>query len=126
MTPCVFCAIGEGEARATFVKCWPDAFAIVPLNPVTAGHVIVMPYAHVADALAEPLVTATVMARAAELATADCNLITSVGPAATQTVRHLHVHIVPRHHGDGLALPWTAQSVTAEASPDPTSSDESQ
>ena len=40
---------------------------------------------------------------------ASCNLITSVGAAATQTVKHLHIHIVPRHEGDGLHLPWTEQ-----------------
>jgi histidine triad (HIT) family protein len=37
----------------------------------------------------------------------DCNIITSVGSAATQTVRHLHVHVVPRRRGDGLQLPWS-------------------
>lgn len=38
------------------------------------------------------------------------NLITSCGKAATQTVEHLHVHLVPRREGDGLKLPWTGQS----------------
>jgi diadenosine tetraphosphate (Ap4A) HIT family hydrolase len=37
------------------------------------------------------------------------NFITSAGRDATQTVFHLHIHIVPRHAGDGLALPWTGQ-----------------
>jgi hypothetical protein len=37
------------------------------------------------------------------------NLITSVGAAATQTVRHLHIHLIPRREGDALALPWTGQ-----------------
>jgi len=36
-----------------------------------------------------------------------CNVITSVGREATQSVFHLHVHVVPRREGDGLALPWT-------------------
>jgi histidine triad (HIT) family protein len=51
-------------------------------------------------------VTAAVMRRAAELATPPCNIITSAGTEATQTVFHLHVHIVPREAGDGLELPW--------------------
>ncbi|MFI0712504.1 HIT domain-containing protein [Streptomyces inhibens] len=36
------------------------------------------------------------------------NVITSRGPSATQTIRHLHIHLVPRADGDGLLLPWTA------------------
>ncbi len=34
------------------------------------------------------------------------NLLTSVGSAATQTIRHLHWHIVPREEGDRISLPW--------------------
>jgi histidine triad (HIT) family protein len=90
-----------------FVAGWSDAVAFVPLNPVTRGHVLIASTAHVEDALADPVATAFVMRRAAEWATAPCNLITSVGAEATQTVRHLHIHVVPRSEADGLALPWT-------------------
>ena len=37
----------------------------------------------------------------------DYNVITSAGRAATQTVMHLHFHLVPREPGDGLMLPWS-------------------
>jgi histidine triad (HIT) family protein len=106
MADCPFCAIIRGEAPATIVHRWPDAVAIVPLNPVTPGHLLVIPVEHMDDALEQPVVTGAVMQRAAALAQPPCNLITSVGPEATQTIRHLHVHIVPRTAGDGLALPW--------------------
>jgi diadenosine tetraphosphate (Ap4A) HIT family hydrolase len=39
----------------------------------------------------------------------QANIITSIGPAASQTVMHTHLHIVPRTEGDGLHLPWTGQ-----------------
>lgn len=39
----------------------------------------------------------------------SANFITSAGPAATQSVFHLHVHLVPRFEDDGLILPWTGQ-----------------
>lgn len=106
---CVFCAITAGQAPATVVREWPDAIAIRPLGPVVDGHVIVLPQMHVADAGVDPGVTAAVMARAAELMgeLPAANVITSRGAAATQTVPHLHVHLVPREDGDGLALPWT-------------------
>ena len=49
------------------------------------------------------------MHRASELAAdlgGDMNLITSKGRPATQSVFHLHLHLVPRKVDDGLALPW--------------------
>jgi histidine triad (HIT) family protein len=109
VSDCPFCRIVAGDAPAKVVVEWDDALAIVPRSPVTVGHVLVIPRYHVQDAAAMPDVTASAMRRAAELASAaaPCNLITSVGAAATQTVYHLHIHVVPRHAGDGLALPWT-------------------
>lgn len=119
---CAFCDIIEWEAgrfpatrstaAAEIVQRWSETVAFVPLKPVTDGHVLIVPRAHVADALSEPLVTATTFARAAEFADAagiDCNLITSVGEDATQSIWHLHVHVVPRRPGDGLLLPWSAR-----------------
>jgi histidine triad (HIT) family protein len=105
---CVFCAILDGVAPATIVKEWAHTIAIVPRNPVTPGHVLVIPRVHVADAVADPYIAAQVMGCAAAFAHRPCNIITSAGEEATQTVGHLHVHIVPRTAGDGLTLPWTA------------------
>lgn len=105
---CAFCAIAAGTAPATIVREWWDALAIVPLNPVTEGHLLVIPRAHVADAVESPAVTAMAMGCAAELAAGlgASNILTSVGAAATQSVFHLHIHVVPRSHGDQLMLPW--------------------
>lgn len=107
--PCPFCEINTGRAPATFVHEWSNAFAIVPLNPVTDGHILVIPKVHVADFTTDPTVTADTMLRAAQLMQSTdrpMNLITSKGRAATQSVFHLHVHLVPRADNDGLALPW--------------------
>lgn len=109
-TPCPFCAINEGRAPATFVHEWSDAFAIVPLNPVVDGHTLVIPKRHVVDFAEDPAITAATARRAAELGRdlqlQHANLITSKGRHATQSVLHLHLHLVPRAEGDGLALPW--------------------
>ena len=56
----MFCQIIDGEAPATIVRRWSDAVAIVPLGPVTPGHLLVIPTVHVRDALADPSVTAAV------------------------------------------------------------------
>jgi histidine triad (HIT) family protein len=105
----VFCQIVAEEAPAEIVHENAVAVAFVPLNPVTEGHVLVVPRDHVPDAVSSPATSALTMLVAVQLAreVGDCNLITSCGPAATQTVRHLHIHVVPRRAGDGLALPWT-------------------
>lgn len=109
MSPCVFCEIADGRGPATVIRRWSDAVAIVPLNPVVDGHLLVLPTSHVSDATEDPQVTAATMRRAAELAQPPCNIIASAGLEATQTVFHLHLHIVPRRADDGLALPWTGR-----------------
>lgn len=109
MNPCVFC---DRIEREDYDGVQRDVASFQPLNPVTVGHRLFVPLLHVADAMEKPWVTGQVMEVAAGYARAlnvDCNLITSVGPAATQTVFHLHVHYVPRREGDGLALPWTVR-----------------
>lgn len=110
--PCPFCEIVAGREFGEIVHEWDDTFAIHPLNPVTPGHVLVIPKAHVSDFTAAPEVSGRAMTCAAELAPLvfpgqdDWNLITSKGRAATQSVFHLHLHLVPRAENDGLALPW--------------------
>jgi histidine triad (HIT) family protein len=88
-----------------------------PLNPVVPGHMLVVPRRHVSDALEDPDLTGRVMAEAARLAAFrrlhPCNIMTSAGREATQSVFHLHLHIVPRAAGDGLMLPWTEQQQAA-------------
>lgn len=107
--PCPFCEIVAGRAPATVVREWPDVLAIAPRHPVVAGHVLVIPKEHVPDFGFDPDVSADTMWRAALLAQKSdqpMNLITSRGTEATQSVFHLHLHLVPRAESDGLALPW--------------------
>jgi histidine triad (HIT) family protein len=106
--PCPFCEIVAGRAPAEIVEEWPEAIAIVPLNPVVEGHVLVIPREHVRDFTDYPKVSAATMLCAAELVAGmgSYNLITSKGRPATQSVFHLHLHLVPRAENDGLALPW--------------------
>lgn len=105
--PCVFCRIVAGEESARVVHEWRYAVAFEPRNPVVPGHVLVVPRTHVCDFAEDPLISAEVMRCTAQLAIPPCNVITSAGSAATQSVFHLHLHIVPRTAGDGLALPWS-------------------
>ncbi|MGJ9405273.1 HIT family protein [Nesterenkonia aurantiaca] len=117
MSNCIFCEILYGTAEAKTVFNGISTLGIVPLNPVTPGHVIFMPRKHVRDFAEDSAVSAAVMNDVAVYADvvsrrnlderSDFNIITSAGPAATQSVYHLHVHYVPRKTNDGLYLPWT-------------------
>ncbi|MGW4663204.1 HIT family protein [Streptosporangium sandarakinum] len=111
---CVFCEIITGAAPAAIIREWDDALAFVPLNPVTEGHVLVIPKRHVADMAEDPAVSAVAMRAASELAVPPCNIITSAGREATQSVFHLHLHVVPRRVQDGLALPWHTAPTSKE------------
>ncbi|WP_086765395.1 HIT family protein [Streptomyces bobili] len=116
--PCPFCEIVAGRAPATIVREWPDALAIVPLTPVVGGHTLVIPKKHVPDFAHDPDVAADTMWRAALLAQKSdrpMNLITSRGSEATQSVFHLHLHLVPRAEHDGLPLPWHSGHPTCSA-----------
>lgn len=128
--PCVFCEIVEFKAPAKVLVAYQHSVVIEPLDPVTPGHALVIPDTHVTDAREVQNVTAVAFRDAAaylqflredrevhgeRLAKIeDFNLITSGGPSATQTIEHLHVHIVPRREGDGLHLPWTGQHKTPQ------------
>ena len=111
MSDCPFC---RRVAASEFDISDQFAVAFEPLNPVTSGHLLVVSRQHVPDAGSHPLAASRVMALAAEIVgplgwAASYNLITSAGAAATQTIQHLHLHIIPREEGDGLRLPWTGQ-----------------
>jgi histidine triad (HIT) family protein len=108
---CPFC-----DFDGVVIRDHKSVLIVRPLNPVVPGHVLAIPKQHVVDALADPVIAAMTMAAAADYARGSvgpCNIITSVGPEATQTVFHLHLHVVPRRKDDGLHLPWTGQE-TAE------------
>jgi histidine triad (HIT) family protein len=117
MSDCVFCDIIAGKRpHPKRFKRAPGFVMFEPLDPVTPGHLLVVPRRHANDAAAGPVMAAWAMLAAAlvsmQLRTLhglDSNIITSVGPNATQTIEHTHLHVVPRRPGDGLVLPWTGQ-----------------
>ena len=112
--PCPFCEIVAGRAQAQIVEEWTDTLAFVPLDPMVEGHLLVIPKVHVQDFTDNPRVAGDTMERAGELAAGmgSYNVITSKGLPATQSVFHLHLHLVPRSWGDGVALPWYSGKTT--------------
>jgi histidine triad (HIT) family protein len=112
---CVFCKIRDGQIPS--VKIWEDdrTFAIMDINPVNEGHLLVISRAHapsVFDMTDEDLAQVAVVAKRLALAvrralTPDgLNLVQANGAAAFQSVPHFHLHVIPRWDGDGKGFDW--------------------
>jgi histidine triad (HIT) family protein len=116
MEACDFCVIARGDDLAAEVVCeGPAWLAFFPLDPATPGHTLVVPRRHVSNLWdADPALGAELMAAVirvgrairAALTPAGMNLISSAGQAAEQTVDHLHLHVLPRWHADGMDRIW--------------------
>jgi histidine triad (HIT) family protein len=106
---CVFCSIIAGETPAERVLDEPDMVAFLDARPVFKGHTLLVPREHhvtLADlpaplrdpflAAAQRLSTAVVEGLGAQGSFVAMNNVVS------QSVAHLHLHVVPRTKGDGL------------------------
>ena len=112
---CVFCRIRDGELPSTKVAEAERAFAIMDINPLNDGHVLVLTKAHAQhlfDIAEEDLVAAARLAwRVASgirrgLAPDGLNFVQANGRAAFQSVPHFHIHLIPRWLGDGKGFDW--------------------
>lgn len=115
MSDCVFCPENWGNLDIIWRPA--DKAILVPLNPVVDGHVLVIHREHSTDAAMNPEIASDLMfSAAAHVARLgiEANIITSIGPLATQTVMHTHLHVVPRRANDDLPLPWTPQQMDDE------------
>ena len=106
---CVFCEIVAGSRSAAIVFEDDTALAFFDQRPVFPGHTLLIPKDHhetLADlphALIEPLfASGQLLARAVEQALGAEGTFVAINNRVSQTVPHLHVHIVPRRKGDGL------------------------
>src|SRR3954469_20851746 len=115
MEHCDFCSIAEGAEKAHIVYRDEHAVAFFPRKPVGRGHTLVIPAAHVQNFLQAPDAVAARLAVACRTVGAalqdalqpeGMNLISSAGEAATQSVFHLHYHLVPRWKGDRMGDFW--------------------
>ncbi len=109
MSDCVFCAILSGSKQADIVLDEPDIAAFLDHRPLFPGHVLVVPRVHtetiedVSDALAGPLFSAVRRtARAVGVALDAEGTFVAANNVVSQSVPHLHFHVVPRRRGDGL------------------------
>jgi histidine triad (HIT) family protein len=109
MAGCLFCSIIAGEVPAHVVLDDEDVVAFLDVRPVFHGHVLVVPRAHVetlpdlpaagVGAYFEGVQRVAVAVRAAMGAQGT---FVAINNTVSQSVPHLHTHVVPRTKGDGL------------------------
>jgi histidine triad (HIT) family protein len=114
---CVFCAIVRGEVPAEIVLDEPAGVAFLDRRPLLSGHVLLVPRAHVATLPNLPVADvgplfalAQRLTRAVPRATGGEGAFVAVNNVVSQSVPHLHIHVVPRRTDDRLFsrnLAWT-------------------
>jgi histidine triad (HIT) family protein len=123
MSNCVFCRIVAKEIPATVVHEDQHTLAFMDIGQVNPGHVLVAVKRHAEDIFAlDEAQAAAVFRSAAKVARAirgafapqGLSLYQANGAAAGQTVLHLHIHLVPRYEGDGMALTWPVKNPPRE------------
>jgi histidine triad (HIT) family protein len=107
--PCLFCQVVDGSKRAVRVFEDDTSVAFLDHRPLFPGHVLLVPREHhetlaeLPEELVEPLFgNAQHLARAVEVAMAAEGTFVALNNRVSQSVPHLHVHVVPRRRKDGL------------------------
>ena len=106
---CLFCEIAQGKGLAARVLETDAVTAFLDHRPLFPGHTLVIPREHVETlgdlpgGLTAPLFdAAAAVARALEAGLGSDGSFVAVNNRVSQSVPHLHVHVVPRRRGDGL------------------------
>ena len=109
MKACTFCAIARGEADAHVVHSDDRVLAFLDRAPLLPGHTLVIPREHadtfddLHEDLVGPLFTLVQrISRAQRTAFGVDGTFTGINTRVSQSVPHLHAHVVPRREGDGL------------------------
>lgn len=115
---CIFCKIVAEEIPAFKVHEDDATIAFMDINPLTEGHVLVIPKRHVGgvfdtddETLAALMFTVRKVALDMRegLGLDSMNLLQANGPWAVQSVPHMHFHLIPRREGDGAGMDWPLQ-----------------
>jgi histidine triad (HIT) family protein len=125
MEVCLFCDIVAGKRPAHIVFADDLAMAFLDTRPVFPGHTLLVPRVHhetlsdlPADAVGPLFTRAQRLARAVESGLGAAGSFVAVNNKVSQSVPHLHVHVVPRNRKDGLRgffWPRTKYADDAEA-----------
>lgn len=116
MSECIFCKIVKGEIPSKTLYEDEKFRVILDLNPATRGHALILPREHADDIYGLPDETAAaafVLGKKMagimkeKLKCDGLNLVQNNGETAGQTVKHFHIHVIPRYSDDGQQINWT-------------------
>ena len=106
---CAFCGIVAGATPAVWVFSDADSLAFLDNRPLVHGHVLLMPRAHhetladlPPDAVGPLFHNAQLITRAIETGLEADGVFVAINNRVSQSVPHLHVHLVPRREKDGM------------------------
>ncbi|MEZ5270873.1 MAG: HIT family protein [Ilumatobacteraceae bacterium] len=109
MAECPFCEIVAGQAPAHVVGDWPAAVAFLDRRPLFLGHVLVVPRQHVVtlpdlapEAVGPFFASVQQVSAVMPAALGADGTFVAMNNIVSQSVAHLHVHVVPRRRKDGL------------------------
>ena len=109
MSDCVFCSIIAGEIAGEIVLETDDLIAFLDTRPVFKGHTLLVPREHVETLPDLPagqrdgfLAAAQQLATAVKDGLGAQGSFVAINNTVSQSVPHLHLHVVPRTKGDGL------------------------
>ncbi|HSY21573.1 MAG TPA: HIT family protein [Polyangiaceae bacterium] len=122
MAACVFCAIVAGQEPAHLVYEDAICMAFLDARPLFPGHTLVIPRAHRATFRDVPrgeleglMSTAQRISAAQEKALGSEGTFVALNDRVSQSVPHIHVHVVPRRKGDGLrGFFWPRQKYASD------------
>ncbi len=123
MNKCLFCKISNGEIESYTVFETSEFRVILDKFPAQKGHVLILPKEHFDDIYGMDSETAgklfalaTVVARSLKkvLQCDGLNIIQNNGEVAGQTVKHFHMHLIPRYKGDDVTVKWNTKTFDDE------------
>lgn len=120
---CIFCKIANGEIPSKTVYEDENFRVILDLGPATKGHALILPKEHYANLFELPEDTAAAAMKVAKKLSAQMvenlgadglNLVQNNGEVAGQTVKHFHLHLIPRYKDDGQNILWNPGKMSDE------------
>ena len=120
---CIFCKIANGSIPSKTIYEGEKFRVILDLGPATKGHALILPKEHYADIYEIPEETIGDAMKLAKkmaglmtdkLGCDGFNIVQNNGEAAGQTVKHFHIHLIPRYKDDGQHILWEPGEVSQD------------
>ena len=118
---CIFCKIASGEIPCVKVYEDEEFLAFLDISPASKGHTLVITKEHFDNFLVVPkdllgraftVAQKIGQAQVTQLGAKGCNILSNVNEIAGQTVKHFHIHIIPRYDpNDGLAISFAPNRI---------------